>query len=513
MAWFWNRKAKKTATRYGGDLQTRNYEAGSKSNRLSGWKTKPSDATAAQALSLPLMRDRSRDLVRNNPHAARIVQAITAHTIGTGIVGEIQGNDKLEQLWQAWAETTDCDADARHDLFGLQRLVMRCVVESGECLIRKVPSKSVRNDKGVVSIPLKLKVLEPDYLDDSKHGVLKTGGLIVRGIEYDANGTLVAYHLFNAHSGNAFGLKLKSNRIPASEIIHVFRVDRSGQARGVPWLATVMVKLRELDIFQDAQLKRQQISNLFAGFVYDEHPQEAGGEIEEEMPDLSPGTVFALKAGRRIDFNEPPTPNSGDFVRETLRDIATGVGITYEELTGDMSQVNFSSARMGRSSMFLNVEQWQWQMMIPTFCVGVEKAFLDAAFLISINTNNAKFDWTPPAKTLTDPTREIPAMSKAVRAGFKSYPEAMRELGFNYKNVLKQIAESNALLDRLSITLDTDPRVQLMKGVNNKIEELRAWKEIQRAIKDGRNPFSHDGTYESGIDVNEQIHKLPTSKN
>lgn len=468
MAWFWNRKAKKT-NRYNGDIQTRNYEAGSKSNRLSGWKTKPSDATAAMALSLPLMRDRSRDLVRNNPHAARIVQAITAHTIGTGIIGEIQDNEKLEQLWQAWAESTDCDADGRHDFYGLQRLVMRCVVESGECLIRKVPAKIIRTDKGV-SIPLKLKVLEPDYLDDGKHGVLKTGGLIVRGIEFDANGVLVAYHLFNAHSGNAFGLKLKSTRVPAIDIIHVFRVDRTGQARGTPWLSTVMVKLRELDIFQDAQLKRQQLSNLFAGFLYDEHPQEAGEEISEEIPDLSPGTIFALKTGRRIEFSEPPAATSGDFVRETLRDIATGSGITYEELTGDMSQVNFSSARMSRSSMFLNVEQWQWQMMIPTFCESVGKAFLNAATLASANTNNAKFTWTPPAKTLTDPTREIPAMAKAVRAGFKSYPEAMRELGFNAKKVLKEIADTNALLDSLKITLDTDPRVQLIKKSQEQIQ-------------------------------------------
>lgn len=465
MAWFnfFNRKAKKTTNRYSGEIQTRNYEAGSKSNRLSGWKTKNGDATSAMALSLALMRDRSRDLVRNNPHAARIIQAITAHTIGTGIVGEIQDNEKLEQIWQAWAESTDCDAEGRHDFYGLQRLVMRCIVESGECLIRKVPAKMIRTEKGV-SIPLKLKVLEPDYLDDSKHGVLKTGGLIIRGIEQDANGTIVAYHLFDAHPGNSLGLKLKSTRIPANNIIHVFRSDRNGQARGIPWLAPIMVKLRELDIFQDAQLKRQQIANLFTGFLYDEHPMEAGGEITEELPDLSPGTVFALKAGRRIEFSEPPPVNSGDFVRETLRDVAAGVGITYEELTGDMSQVNFSSARMGRSSMFLNVDQWQWQMMIPIFCNGVGKAFLDAAFLAGINTNKAVFTWTPPAKTLTDPTREIPAMAKAVRAGFKSYPEAMRELGFNSKKVLQEIATTNALLDSLKITLDIDPRVQLKQN-------------------------------------------------
>ena len=462
MKWFWTKSEKKpVVTRYNAEIQKRNYEAGSKSNRLSGWKTNPTDSNASAAMSLPLMRDRSRDLVRNNPHAARIVQSIASHTVGFGIIGEIQNNDKLEQIWQAWAESTDCDADGKHDLFGLQRLVMRCVVESGECLIRKIPTKIIRTDKGV-SIPLQLKVLEPDYLDDAKHGVLKTGGLIVRGIEFDATGKLVAYHLLSAHKGNAFGLKLQSNRVIASDIIHVFRVDRAGQARGVPWLAPIMVKLRELDIFQDALLKRQQLANLFAGFLYDEHPQEASDEISEEVPDLSPGTVFALKTGRRIEFSEPPAANSGDFVRETLRDIAAGVGITYEELTNDLSQVNFSSARIGFNSMFRNVDQWQWQMMIPTFCNDVGKAFLNAAALASINTNNAVFSWTPPARTLVDPTREIPAMIKAIRAGLKSYPEAMRELGMNSKKVLKEIADNNALVDSLKITLDSDPRVELL---------------------------------------------------
>jgi lambda family phage portal protein len=463
MAW-WNRKKPEP------EIKKRRYDAGSSAKRMQGWIAPNSDANMA-AWSLPKIRNRSRDLVRNNAHAARIVQCIASHTVGYGIVGTVKNNDALENAWKKWSESTECDASGRHDFYGLQRLIMRCVVESGECLIRIRPRFASDN----LTVPMQLQVLEPDYLDDTKNQALSNGGAIISGIELDGIGRTVAYHIHNRHPGANFGLTFESSRVDAKNIIHVMREDRAGQLRGIPWLSPIMVKLRDLDEFQDGTLMRQKIANMFAGFVYDETPYDAMADIsdglkeaDDELPDLQPGTVFALKNGRKIEFSEPPKPDSGEYVRETLRDIAVGVGITYEELTGDMSQVNFSSARMGFNAMLRNVDQWQWNILIPIFCEQVGAAFIENAKAL-INTKNATFEWTPPARTLVDPTREIPAILKAIRGGLMSLPEALRAQGYNPSKVLKEYAESNQLLDELKLTLDSDPRVDLLKkqGASN----------------------------------------------
>ena len=464
MAW-WNRKKPEP------EIKKRRYEAGSSAKRMQGWNTPNSDANMA-AWSLPKIRNRSRDLVRNNAHAARIVQCIASHTVGYGIVGTVKNNDALENNWKKWSESTECDASGRHDFYGLQRLIMRCVVESGECLIRIRP----RFFSDGLTVPMQLQVLEPDYLDDTKNQSLSNGGAIISGIELDGIGRTVAYWIHNRHPGANFGLTFTSSRVDASQVIHVMREDRAGQLRGIPWLSPIMVKLRDLDEFQDGTLMRQKIANMFAGFVYDETPYDAINDIadglsdaSDELPDLQPGTVFALKNGRKIEFSEPPKPDSGEYVRETLRDIAVGVGITYEELTGDMSQVNFSSARMGFNAMLRNVDQWQWNILIPIFCEQIAAAFINSANQVGINTRNAQFEWTPPARTLVDPTREIPAILKAIRGGLMSLPEALRAQGYNPRKVLNEYAESNQLLDELKLTLDSDPRVDLLKklGMQN----------------------------------------------
>lgn len=441
-------------------IKKRRYDAGSSAPRLQGWVTPNSDANVA-AWTLSKIRNRSRDLVRNTAHGSRIVQSIVSLTVGTGIIGVVKGNEIVEKEWKKWSESTQCDVSGRHNFYGLQRLVMRCVVESGECIIRFRPSMSSYNSP----IPLKLQLLEPDYIDNTKNQILPNGGVIINGIEQDEFGKIVAYWLHNRHPGANLGYAFYSERVSASMLIHVYREDRIGQMNGIPWYAPIIVKMREKDIFQDAVLKNQQIGNLFGAFIIDTTPAEAIEDFKNESPDavdLEPGTSTVMPPHRDIKFSTPPKVENGEFVKETERELAAGVGITYEELTGDYSGVNFSSARMGRASMFQNVDQWQWDILIPQFCEPVGAAFLEAAQTI-MSTKNASFEWTPPARIFTDPAREIPALLKAIRAGLITLQEARREQGYNPTKMNKEIAESNAELDALGIILDSDPRVDLKK--------------------------------------------------
>jgi capsid protein len=133
--------------------------------------------------------------------------------------------------------------------------------------------------------------------------------------------------------------------------------------------------------------------------------------------------------------------------------VAAGLGVTAEALTGDLSQVNFSSGRLGWQEFGRSIDAWRWQMFIPTFCAGVARWFSDVTGITGAPT------WTPPARTLIDPTREVPAIRDAVRAGLMSLAEAQREQGYDPTTLLEEIAQTNAQLDAMGIRLDSDPRV------------------------------------------------------
>lgn len=296
---------------FGKKAPQRKYEGASKSKRLSRWHTPNTSANSETAASLETLRSRSRDLRRNNPYAAKAIQVISSNVVGHGIQTQFRGPDDsakpFEKEWKEWAETTQIDFDGRHNIYGLQRMVMEAVAESGEVLIRKRYNASNK-------IPLQYQILESDFLDNNKsEAKAENGNTIIQGIEFDKQGKRVAYHLFEAHPGGYdqifFSSTLKSNRVPASEVQHVFRQDRPGQARGVPWLSPVIVRLKDFDDYEDAQLLRQKIAACFTAFVQDINGDfsDADEECDDDLGDkIEPAIIEHLPPGKTITFTNPP---------------------------------------------------------------------------------------------------------------------------------------------------------------------------------------------------------------
>lgn len=458
----------------------RKYEGADGGRRTSGWKTASSSANREIAGGLVRLRDRSRDLVRNNPYAARGIQVISNNVVGRGIVTQIKVDDNrktdrreknLNGIWRAWAKTNAIDYEGVHNIFGLQRLVKRAIVESGEVLIRIRRTRRRRNVIGPDGQeyevpPIQLQVLESDMIAATHlQQKLSNGNTIIQGIEIDPTGKKVAYHLYQSHPGGLDLLidgKFKTVRVPASEILHPFRVDRPGQIRGVPWLAPVMLKLRDFDLYEDAQLKRQQVSAMFAAFIHDiEGIDDATEEAEEaEISDkMEPGLMEVLPPGKDIKFADPPgADNYKEYTSVVLHSIAAGLGITFESLTGDLSDVNFSSARMGWLEMQRNIETWRSNIMVNQFLDPVFGWFLFGLGLIGVNTNGARGVFTPPKREMIDPTKEVPALKMAVRSGFKTHSEAIREAGSDPDSHFEEIQSDNQTIDDLGLTLDSDPR-------------------------------------------------------
>ena len=415
----------------------------------------------------------SRDMIRNTPLATRAQQVIAANVVGDGIIPKVVTKDartkeELLGLVESHFDTTSIDADGRQNLYGLQRLALNTVVESGEVLIRR--RRRLPGDG--LPLPFQIQILEPDYLDsmadqDAAPPTADRPGrnLIREGIEYDAIGRRVAYHLYDTHPGTAarWSGRWESRRVPASEILHIYRQDRPGQMRGVSWFAPVMMKLQDLADYEDAQLVRQQIASCFTAFrtTTDDPASVTEGEAAQYagMEKLSPGRIQNLGPGEDIKFAEPPGVSGYDeFTRSVLRTVAAGLGITYEALSADLSNVNFSSGRMGRMEMDRNVSAWQWLMLIPQMMQPIGAWTLEAWGVTTTRRRPAKLDWVPPHRMLVDPAKEIGAMRDEVRAGFASRSGQVRRLGYDPERLDEEIAGDNARADERSFIFDTDPR-------------------------------------------------------
>lgn len=446
-------------------LIARHFEAASVGRRTSGWPRKFSDANQAAAGAHHYLRAQARDLVRNNPWARRGLRRLTTNTVGWGIKPKATGGGarRVMELWKLWGETTQCDAAGRLTFYGLQRLVMRTVAESGEVLIRR----RLRRPEDGLAIPMQLEVIEPDYIDTARQEQLPNGGKIIQGIEFDAIGRRVAYWLFEEHPGSALVGATASRRIPADGVLHVYDQERAGQARGVPWFASVDVRLHEFSEFEDATLMKQKVAACLAAFVTD--VDGAGTALGDASTDsatgqgidtLEPGMILNLPAGKSVTTTNPPvTSDYASYAQTSLRGVAAGLGVTYEDLTGDMTQVNFSSGRMGRIAHTADIYDWQWNMLIPQFCAPAWEWMLRVLVdLVGERVAIAPAVWTPPAMPMLDPATEGSATAKAVRTGFKTHFEMIREQGYDPEEFFAEYAAGLRVLDALGIVLDSDSR-------------------------------------------------------
>lgn len=450
------------------------YDGAARGHRTAGRRIGSTSADREIWTSLIRLRDVHRELVRNNAYAARAVQVIASNVVGTGITMSIAKasktvKDRLGALIEDHLETTAIDFDGRHNLYGLQNLAVRTVVESGEALIVRYRRSSTCG----LPLPFQVRVLEPDYLNhwiDAGRmvGKMPAQNWISQGIEYDPEGRRVAYHLYKEHPGSLFaGFSMETVRVPAEDVIHLYRVDRPGQSRGIPWGAPVIMSIWDLGDYEDAELMRQKIAACFAVFWIDNGGRTTLASDDGASPTdtglstdmLEPGLQQRLPPGLDVKFATPPTTQGFEaYLRANIRKIAIGYGVPYEALAGDLSQVNFSSGRMGWLEFQRNIGQWQWSMLIPHMCAGIGRWFLDAAEFRVPGASKARLKHTEPRREMIDPTKEIPAARDAIRAGLSSRSEELRRMGYDPEKVDAEIAEDNDRADRLKLGFDSDGR-------------------------------------------------------
>jgi lambda family phage portal protein len=467
------------------------YEGATAGRRVHGWYAPSADANVELMGALVWLRNRSRDLVRNNPHASKAIEELVGNVVGTGIVPQAKTGDPdldriIDNEWPYFVE--QCDTPQNLDFYGMQALVMRSTAESGEGLVRFRP----RLPEDKLRVPLQLQILESDFLDQTRTMGL-VNGHVMQGVQFDLLGRRVAYWLFSYHPGGVLILNPRggiiSQPVPAEQILHIYRVLRPGQVRGVPWLAPVMIAFRDLDDYRDAERVRKKIESCVVAIV--EQPEGTSGppmgiksidpQSGNPVESFEPGMFEYLKPGQSVKFNNPPVAGGyREYVTTELQAIAAGIGLPYELFTGDMSQVNYSSWRGGMLGFRNTIEGYRWLTLVPKFCAPVRRRFIDtlilqgkipAAARSSERINLYATQWTAPKFESVDPVKDTIADLKRIRMGVLTLSEAILQNGYDPETQFREIARINALLDRLRIILDSDPRHTTDRGQEQAADE------------------------------------------
>lgn len=435
--------------------------ASARNSRLTVGFSSSSNTSADAELhsSLTPLRARSRQMVRDSAYAKRAKLVVVNNVIGAGVNLQAQVqtsrgdlnlrvNSDIETAFTQWMVADSCHTGGALHFNDFERAAMGQVFDAGEVFVR-MHFRQFGNSR----VPLALELVEAERLahDGVEPGFTDPRGEMRMGVEVDEFGRALAYWIRRRHPGDVrFGVGASADRyerVPADEVFHLRIVDRWPQTRGEPWMHTVLRKLDDMNEYSSSEVQAARAAAYH--FATIETPDNADGnplateETEDEsLIDIEPLTVQKLNAGEKLTFHSPERPNTAidPFLRYMLREVAAGVGPSYESLSRDYSQGNYSSSRLGvldDRDLWRVLQQW-W---IRSFRAALHRRWLQQAVLsgavpsvapsqYAIDT--AKFEacaFKPRGWTWVDPTREVTAFKDAIKGGVTTLTDVIAATG------------------------------------------------------------------------------------
>ncbi len=445
-------------------------------------------SSADQALlrDFQRLRQRARERVRNDPLANRFAELAKINVVGeTGMTlqslvlkedGEpdLAARKEIETAFAEWGRAENCSVDGRLSWIDFQKLAVETRFVDGEILIRL--------HRGRGPFGLQLELLDIDQLDTDRNQ-LRNGSRIPEiryGVEVDMYGRPVAYYVHREHPAEGTRGHNSSERIPANQIIHRYKVRRPGQTRGVSELAAGILPSKMLDGTLEAELVALRTAATKMGFfVRDESSalHQTGTSITQRSTmEAEPGLMDYLPAGAK-DFKpwdpQHPTTAFAAFVQTIQRNIAAAWGVAYHSLTGDVNNVNYTSLRaawmLERDGWRVEHTWWKSNAFTPVFDAWGPMATLagrvrppgrDWARWSSHTWMARGWDWT-------DPLKDLAAAEIALRLGVESRSRIAANRGQDLTSVFENLKAEKELAESMGLELqitNTSVSVNLNPG-------------------------------------------------
>ena len=459
----------------------RSYAGAIVSRLTSDWMSTRSSADAEIRNSLSKLRDRSREMVRNNPYAKQAKRTTQVNVVGSGIkiqsqVQQVRGrkpseaiNRLIEEKWHLWTRAQYCDVAGRHSFHMMEWLATGALPESGEALFR-----IIRRPFGGSRVPLALEMIESDVLDEEYQGpTLAKLNEWRMGVEINEWGRPVRYAFLTRHPGdywfqNAPQKGDKHVFLPAADVIHLFLPERPQQHRGVPWFHSVMADAHQLQGYEEAAVIRARAGASVMGFVTSPEGELDGDDVETDrrISEFEPGMWKYLEPGQNVEVPNISSPDQQYemFVKNKVRRFASGFGCSYETLSRDFSETNYSSSRL---SLLEDREHWKviQSYLFENFHNRVFREWLDLAVLAGelpfddYDARPERYDtprWMARGWDWVDPLKEAKAYRQMEQAGYMTKAQIVAKLGGDFFDNLTEFSREQQAAEELNVELDRD---------------------------------------------------------
>lgn len=428
---------------------------------------------------LDTLRERSRDLNRNDPVACGATDTLGINIIGSGLKPQskirasvlgiaddaaISYQKQAESIFEAWS--AGADAGNRLNFDEIQFLALRKIIEDGEVFaIPTWANEPWRNLRRVI------EMAESERCASDKEE-------FDQGIQLGTRGQPLAYSF---SIGNASDILAKpSFKVVAARdakgrpnVLHVFRSNRIGQIRGVPAFAPAMSFFKHLSDYLEAEVVSARVAACLAVFVTSGDPMglasansSGAGADGNRIQTIEPGLVHYLGNGESINVVDPKRPGDAfaSFVEGVLRLIGVSLGMPYELLLKDFSKTNYSSARAalleGRRQ-FMGWRNWfAPKFCQPIWCMVLEEAYLRGQFDVpdfyAYQSEYCRCSWIGGAWGWVDPVKEVEASKMAMDYGLSTLAEEVAGQGRDWEEVLEQKAKEQKKITELGLNLSSE---------------------------------------------------------
>lgn len=416
------------------------------------------------------LRDQARRLERDHDISRNALNILVQNTVGSGIdvipAPRLAGGNvdealaaQLRDLWDDWWDRPE--VTWTHDFGKCQDLIARSLYRDGEAFFQTLSGPVAYLEHGSI-VPLSIEMLEADMVpldfNDAKRGILQ-------GIERNAWGRRLAYHVYKAHPGDMGTLATETKRVSAEFMHHIALVDRITQVRGLSVFASVITRLEDIKDYEDSErIAAKVAASLSAqivkgdGSVYADYIASrttvAEGDADTPYRSLTmrPGMIADdLLPGESVEIidSKRPNPNTETFRTGQLRAAAGGFGTSFSSLSLDYNGT-YSAQRQEL------VEKWGAYQKAGEFYIAkvmrpIWRDFVTAAVLSGqvrmprgwTTRNLSAASYVRPVMPWIDPKKETEARAMQEELGWVSPQKNVLEMGSDPNDVLQQTAEWN----------------------------------------------------------------------
>lgn len=414
-------------------------------------------------LDLQTARDRARDIYQNDALGGAIDSKVN-HTIGTGLTPQARVREtpgllsaaeaedicqQIERLYERWEP--QASRSGRQSLWLCSRIAARHNEFDGE-------SFTILSDRGTADkpIPLAVQVIDPERVETPPE---RSGDPLVRlGIEYDADGAIVAYHVRRSHPGDTKSTSTKYDSIPAARVLHVFEPLVAEQSRGLMTLCRAMNRAKDAKDYDEATILAAQVEACFAAFVapsqisgFDSAYGSSNGTAStgRRMEDIVPGTIRHLDPGEQVSFATPQRPGSGftPFMEWNYRRVAAAINWPYEMVVKNWNGLSFAAGRLvladakrsTQVSQRIMREQWLsrvWARMVEEGVI-VGEIDIDPRLYLQSPWEFTRHVWIAPAwEYALNPGEEVDADIAEIEGGLATVEDKLGKRGHDLEDFI-----------------------------------------------------------------------------